>query len=393
MAASDDSQGIEAFTSAGGYALSYAQLGTEAVVGVLLQAEAGLVSFASILVLLAVILRNYRRNRRKPPPRPWRLLRGNIDILIVLVSFPSSYISRLTGSQINLICADFLMSIGSSLSLFWAYKHEVYVGPMCTIQGAIQTIGESAVFIATILIAVYTFAVIYLRRGPGYRPWHCLAVVSAMWIWVILWAVVPIRVYAGMEPDEHGERSYYAPIPWWCWINRRYMSHRVVVEYIPMWAAGLGAILYIAAYFSLGKRRTRDFQLTHDEDERNPFDVQSRSTTSSKGSESPSKLLCYPLVYAACIIPSNIAYIIPTFHQARQQPGVQPLLMFFVVVFYLMGVLNVMLTIWTRSGILLIGSDGELGSDDPRYLAEMGESVTVAIQGTRLEFGTTGRTY
>ncbi|KAG8712918.1 hypothetical protein FRC08_013933 [Ceratobasidium sp. 394] len=278
--------------------------------------------------------------------------------------------------QINLICADFLLSTGSSFGLFWAYKKEVYVGPMCTVQGAIQTIGGSAVFIATILIAVYTFAVIYLRRGPGYRPWHCLAVVAAMWIWAILWAVVPIRVHAGMEPDEHGERSYYVPAPWWCRVNRRYVSNLIVVDHIPMWAAGLGsAILYIAAYFLLWKRHRRDFQLAHDEDERNPFDVRSRSTTSSEGGESPSKLLCYPLVYTACITPLNITWIITTFYGARQLQVVQPLLMFFIVVFYLMGMFNVVLTIWTRPGILLIGSDGELGSNDPRYIAEMGGSV------------------
>ncbi|KAG8694585.1 hypothetical protein FRC08_008386 [Ceratobasidium sp. 394] len=196
-----------------------------------------------------------------------------------------------------------------------------------------------------------------------------------MWIWVILWSIVPIQVHAGMQPDEHGERSYYVPTPWWCWINRRYMSNRIIVEYIPMWAAGLGgAILYIAAYFCLWKRRRRDVQLTHDEDERNPFDARSLST-SSKGGESPTKLLWYPLVYAACIIPLNITWIITTFYGARQQPGVQPPLMFFVVIFYLMGMLNVVLTIRTRPGILLIGSDGELRLDDPRYIAEMGDSV------------------
>ncbi|KAG9080058.1 hypothetical protein FRC06_007127, partial [Ceratobasidium sp. 370] len=277
MVAPDDprAEPSEGFTPTGDYALSHVRLGVDAVVGVLLQAEAGLVSLASILVLLAIILRNYRRNRSKPPPGPWRLFRGNMDILML-----------------NLICADLCMSIGSSLSLYWAYKHKVYIGPMCTVQGTIQTIGEGAVFIATVLIAVYTFLVIYLSRGPGYKPWYCLGVVTAMWIWVILWAVIPIRAHAGMEPDEHGEKSYYVPTPWWCWINERYKSNRIVIEYVPMWAAGLGgATLYIIAYFILWKRRRENVHLTRDEDERNPFDVQSRSTTSSRDSDSPAKLL------------------------------------------------------------------------------------------------------
>ncbi|KAG9082828.1 hypothetical protein FRC06_004836 [Ceratobasidium sp. 370] len=137
-----------------------------------------------------------------------------------------------------------------------------------------------------------------------------------------------------------------------------------------MWAAGLGgATLYIIAYFILWKTRRGNVHLTRDEDERNPFDVQSRSTTSSRDSDSPAKLLCYPLVYAACIVPLSITRFI-AFYGGSQGPGVPPLLMFFIVVFYLMGMLNVMLTIWTRPEILLIGSDGELSSDDPRYVTE-----------------------
>ncbi|KAG8737436.1 hypothetical protein FRC10_008180, partial [Ceratobasidium sp. 414] len=79
MAESEPSEG---YTPTGGYAFSSVPLGVDAVVGVLLQAEAGLVSLTSILILLAIILCNYRRNRSKPPPGPWRLFRGNMDILM-----------------------------------------------------------------------------------------------------------------------------------------------------------------------------------------------------------------------------------------------------------------------------------------------------------------------
>ncbi|KAG8712917.1 hypothetical protein FRC08_013932 [Ceratobasidium sp. 394] len=56
MAGSDDPQPIKGFTPSGSYVLSDAQLETDAVVGLLLKAEAGLVSLASILVLLSIIL-------------------------------------------------------------------------------------------------------------------------------------------------------------------------------------------------------------------------------------------------------------------------------------------------------------------------------------------------
>jgi hypothetical protein len=106
------------------------------------------------------------------------------------------------------------MSIGSIPNIYWAHKRQAFYGSTCNAQGAIQTIGETAVAFATILVTAYTFAVIYLNRRPVYRPWHYLAVIVATWLWVILWAVIPIGTHAGMEPDSHGVKEYYTPTPW-----------------------------------------------------------------------------------------------------------------------------------------------------------------------------------
>jgi hypothetical protein len=44
--------------------------------------------------------------------------------------------------------------------------------------------------------------------------------------------------------------------------------------------------------------------------------------------------------------------------------------MIFYSIFNLMGVINVSLIWWTRPAILLIGSDGTLGPNDPRFVPE-----------------------
>lgn len=50
----------------------------------------------------------------------------------------------------------------------------------------------------------------------------------------------------------------------------------------------------------------------------------------------------------------------------------------FNITFYLIGLIDVLLIFWARPGVLLIGSDGQLGSDDPRYVAEV-ENNSIAL--------------
>ncbi|CAE7188455.1 unnamed protein product [Rhizoctonia solani] len=57
-------------------------LSTGAVVGLSFHAQTGLVSLVALLILLFIIARNFMRNKRNPPG-PWRLFRGNVDILML----------------------------------------------------------------------------------------------------------------------------------------------------------------------------------------------------------------------------------------------------------------------------------------------------------------------
>ncbi|QRV89115.1 G protein coupled glucose receptor regulating Gpa2 protein [Ceratobasidium sp. AG-Ba] len=323
-------------------------LDTSAVVGLAFQAEAGLVSLIALLLLVGTIIRNYRRNIIKPPPGPWRLFRGNIDILML-----------------NLIFADIWMSIGSIPNIYWAHRRQVYCGPMCNAQGAIQTIGETAVAFATILVTLYTFFVIYTNRRPEYRPWYCLAAIAAMWLWVILWGLIPMAVHSGQEPDSDGARIYYTPTPWWCWINGRYMKDRIVAEYLWLWVAGLGTIcFYFPSYLILRKNRKQILKAFE-------ADPASGRLAFDRSSDMPSKMLYYPLAYTLCILPLSImrwaAFANPSL---LSNPRMNPPSMVFSVTFYLMGLINVLLTIWIRPSILLLTSDGQLGPHDPRYIKE-----------------------
>ena len=76
--------------------------------------------------------------------------------------------------------------------------------------------GETAAALSTLAVAVYTWLAVYPNRRPLYRPWRCLAVVVLIWVWVLLWAVIPLGLHkSDKELDSKGNVTrYYTPTPW-----------------------------------------------------------------------------------------------------------------------------------------------------------------------------------
>ncbi|KAF8705288.1 hypothetical protein RHS03_05308, partial [Rhizoctonia solani] len=293
-------------------------LSTGAVVGLAFHAQTGLISLVALLALLYIVARNYIRNHRKPPPGPWRLFRGNVDILML-----------------NLIVADIIMSLGAISDIRWAYDRQVYCGSFCDAQGIVQTLGETAAALSTLAVAIYTFIAVNSRRPPYDAPGP------------------------GGEEDVH---YAYTPTPWWCWINSKYLPERIVAEYLWLWIAGIFSIgLYIPAYYIVRNQQNMFREPAPDADRR------SVASTIDETNEAV-KMLWYPLAYTLCVLPLSImrwaAFANPDLLNRSQ---VMPATMVFSSIFNLMGLINVLLIYWTRPAILLIGSDGTLPHTDPRY--------------------------
>ncbi|KAF8757749.1 hypothetical protein RHS01_03179 [Rhizoctonia solani] len=288
-------------------------LSTGAVVGLAFHAQTGLISLVALLALLYIVARNYIRNHHKPPPGPWRLFRGNVDILML-----------------NVIVADMIMSLGAISDIRWAYDRQVYCGSFCDAQGIVQTLGETAQQRYPRLPWLYTHLLPkYDTPGPG------------------------------GEEDVH---YAYTPTPWWCWINSKYLPERIVAEYLWLWIAGIFSIgLYIPAYYIVRNQQNMFREPVPDADRR------SVTSTIDETNEAV-KMLWYPLAYTLCVLPLSImrwaAFANPDLLNRSQ---VMPATMVFSSIFNLMGLINVLLIYWTRPAILLIGSDGTLPPTDPRY--------------------------
>ncbi|KAG9119467.1 hypothetical protein FRC07_005494 [Ceratobasidium sp. 392] len=116
--------------------------------------------------------------------------------------------------------------------------------------------GETAAALSTLAVAIYTFMAVYRDHHPAYRPWVCVIAVAVIWLWVLLWAVVPLGIKRGAGLKDGNVQDFYTPTPWWCWINGLYMPERIIAEYLWLWIAGIGSIgLYVPSYFMLQKQQ------------------------------------------------------------------------------------------------------------------------------------------
>jgi hypothetical protein len=120
-----------------------------------------------------------------------------------------------TALQLNLVIADVLMSFGAISDVYWAHHRQVFCGSHCNAQGVLQTMGETAAALSTLSVAIYSWMAVHQNPPPTYSPWRCLAVIAVIWLWVLLWAVIPLGMKKYTGSDAAGNvRDFYTPTPW-----------------------------------------------------------------------------------------------------------------------------------------------------------------------------------
>jgi hypothetical protein len=116
------------------------------------------------------------------------------------------------------------MSLGAILGVKWANEGKTYCGTYCNAQGAIQTLGETAVALFTLAITLLSFVSIIRGRAVKYRLSLWGGVSAAIWLFVLLWAVLGYTIHAGGAAED----SFYTPTPY-CesFSSRRVVSYAV----------------------------------------------------------------------------------------------------------------------------------------------------------------------
>ncbi|KAF8604760.1 hypothetical protein BDV93DRAFT_573187 [Ceratobasidium sp. AG-I] len=273
------------------------------------------------------LARRYFYNLRHPPDAPWRLIRSNID-----------------GYTLNLLIAEGIMSIGGIMDIKWASERRVTCGSYCSVQGALQFIGETSVAMFTMAVAAHSFYRFVL--------WGSYTICA--WTFVLLFAIIN---WATKGTDEE---PFFAPTGHWCWINHKYFWEGVLGEYMWMWMAGVGNIVvYIPLFFVL----------------RGHFPNRGTEPTAGKvvcGRESWWQLW-NPICYTIIVLPPTITLAWRLINNSTpQSPSYTTASLIAHALFRLSGLVNVLLIMNTRVGLLLIRSDGVLYENDPRRKREDG---------------------
>ncbi|KAG8927978.1 hypothetical protein FRC03_003648 [Tulasnella sp. 419] len=330
-------------------------LNTGQIVGLSFIAESGVISTLAVLVFLGLVVRNVISDRRNPGPNgPAPLIRTHID-----------------GYILSLMFADLLQGLGAIFSAKWAAEGKVYCSNYCTAQGAIQQLGETGVAMSTLAITVHTFATVFFRWQPSKKPWLWIAVVSFIWLFLLLFVVL------GYVLNRHEERlggePYFGPTPFWCWIKEQHMPERIAGEYFWLWfCAILNIILYPFLFFTLRgnidvdptnwrrirfHRRSREdiFGLPVPGRRDSAPDAESTKILKAKNKEAM-KMFWYPISYTILVLPLSITRW-STFENSDEPDTVAEINIttttVVLFIFGCSGLVNVLLFLLTRPNLLL----------------------------------------
>ncbi|KAJ1299482.1 hypothetical protein OPQ81_011816 [Rhizoctonia solani] len=222
----------------------------------------------------------------------------------------------------------------------------------------------------TLAIALHTFFSIWFNRRLGYRPLFWVTYSACVWVYVVFFALVAWATHK----DKRPENGFFAPTPFWCWVNSYYSKQRFG-EYFWLWVAGVGnLVIYTLLAVLLGGCFV--YQTEEDTEERRELRREGWLQ------------LLNPLGYTILVLPASVArwmYISSLNPPSVLDPNMSSLAtatLVFHSTFRLSGLINVLLVLSTRSGLLLINSSGELHPNDPRrQMEEMRATVELEQPG------------
>ncbi|KAJ7497056.1 hypothetical protein FB451DRAFT_964683, partial [Mycena latifolia] len=141
---------------------------------------------------------------------------------------------------ISLLLSDLIQALGSILNARWIRDMAVVVGDVCVLQGVLKQIADVATAFWTLVIAIHTFALLFLELKPG--RFVLLTTLIAGWSGI---ATIVIAGPAALDTAHHG--PFYGISGYWCWISPQYTTSRIT--YVAMFMAAAFSFLLYSAIF------------------------------------------------------------------------------------------------------------------------------------------------
>lgn len=293
-------------------------------VGIVLIVQAGCISLIAVLSLLSYIAYS-AVSLRRDPMRRWD---ASTPLHLYFLS---------------LLIAEVIQETGTIMDLKWVIEADVVQGNYCTAQGILKQIGDVAVALSTLSIAIHTFRAIVLKWVPD-RPRLVAAVVLAS-IWTIIALII------GFSALTHLHEQYWGDTTYWCWIRSTYPVQQIVLDYVFMWAtAFMNIILYIPlALVIKGKLSVEGRRLRFRWKDSDKAEIRNSIIQAGRGADAIAmQMLFYPLIYTITVLPIAIVRF-KAFRGGHVPFGATVLA---DVIFSFSGLFNVILFSLTRPSLL-----------------------------------------
>lgn len=193
-------------------------------------------------------------------------------------------INQYVALLLNLVLADLQQAVGFCINLEWLRSNSITVAtPSCWTQGWFLNAGDVGSAVFTFAMASHLFADIVFNWRMGYAPF--LVSIIALWSFTYFLATVGIM----MHPTD-----FYMRAGGWCWINEKYMDHRIWLHYLWILAVEFGTVLIYSIMFMVLWRRVRGFFYADSDASRMRAQTAARS------------VIAYPIIYVVCTLPAAV---------------------------------------------------------------------------------------
>ncbi|KAJ7060759.1 hypothetical protein C8F01DRAFT_1025309, partial [Mycena amicta] len=299
-------------------------------VGLLAVSFVGFMSLVAVASMLARIVMNKWESLKKPKAeRTRKLVEEPMDVFVL-----------------SLFCADLLQSLGVVMDVRWINDGIVRVGSLCTAQGVLQNTGQAAIAITTFIITLHTFDSLWRAGGVRSRS-TAYAIVGTVWTFLLL----TVAISAGV----HRSPSFYAPTPYWCWINSAYPNYRIAIENFWLWIGLAVATLYIPLLFwSAGLIAPGERLIEPVEKKWWAFRLTLGDEKAPKSGASTKLILCVcALTYCLPVLPTSLARWFLVVHGDVKPFATAEAQYIVKGIFSLSGLCDVIVFRYARPGLLL----------------------------------------
>jgi hypothetical protein len=194
--------------------------------GVIVLVVAGVLSMVSVIGLFVVLAISARNSRKNPEENAF--IRTHVAAYFI-----------------SLLICDFGQTIGAMLNLRWLAEMGVHTGGYCTAQGVIKQFSNVGTALWSLVIAIHTFNLLFLRFQAGKTIFYC----TLFGVWSLLGVILLIGPAALVTPAKG---PFYGISGYWCWMTPQYPVERYALEYGFMFLSSGGSfILYFLVFLRL----------------------------------------------------------------------------------------------------------------------------------------------